>query len=154
MQLCEKKNFLVNLYLFDSIISEIFRIYKLQNCWQNCLLNNASYGNEKKTLFQLLKQQYWSKLPLIKLNWRDKFYARKNVATSKKVNFQKKGQKVENNFCIFMFKLQPHPINYKTCKGSWNFVIMTLGDFSMNATYMFWGKVCHSILKQINHQLC
>ena len=50
--------FLIDLYLFDSIFPGIVRINQLHNSVEGiCLLNNGCYGNGRKTLFQLSKQQ-------------------------------------------------------------------------------------------------
>ena len=34
------------------------------------------------------------------------------------------------------FELYLHPINHETCRGSWNLVIVALGDFSTHATHV------------------
>ena len=47
-----------------------------------------------------------------------------------------------------IFELQLCPSNHKTFRGSWNLVIVTLGDSSTRGTQKFCGKVCHGILKQ------
>ena len=49
---------------------------------------------------------------------------------------------------LVIFKLQLCPIYYKTCRGSWNIVIMTLGVSSTHATHILLRKVCHNVLKQ------
>ena len=46
------------------------------------------------------------------------------------------------------YELQLCPINKRTCRESWNLVIMTLGYTSNNRTPIFFGKYCHRILKQ------
>ena len=45
-------------------------------------------------------------------------------------------------------ELQLCPSNHRSRRGSWNLVIMILGDFSTRATHIFLGKVCHSTLKE------
>ena len=46
------------------------------------------------------------------------------------------------------FELRLCPINKRTCRGSWNLVIMTLGYTSTNRTPIFLRKYYHRILKQ------
>ena len=49
------------------------------------------------------------------------------------------------------FELQLCPIDYETCRESWNLVLMNLGDTSTHTSHIFRGKACHNIPKQIDH---
>ena len=48
---------------------------------------------------------------------------------------------------LLIFELQLCPIDHKTCSGFCNLVIIMLDDTSTHLTLIFWGKVCHRILK-------